>query len=455
SGLTVRQRWNAWKFRETLVEGGPSYFQTLHPSLGVPAEPVYQIPVKKTTQVPARAMNINESTAKGNADVINDLLRQGGVGSGDQGGNPFPGAPPRDLGDHVVIFHGDLATCERVQSVQSSRAAEKTPWRRLQFVVFVFGLFHLKMAAADAIWRIYLMSKSSHEDANSLMRYVAIIRPKETGKMGTNPGFRRMHQVIQHVGMVLRLDCWRVEVARRTKGKHADLESWAESKPDWKTIVDYSERMVTEYVANNDTFEDNELRPTAERDTQFENSQLRNRDFLLYEELTWTMNWGDIGAVENCFLPSIMIFKATAKHKYASQMTKLLFNLHFVYPPRLSRAIRLNWLCNPTGKPGKFRAVDWLVERNNLYTKSIYGGKYSNHTVSRIIAESAIIETYRGCIDNMESNFQLTNRTVVHTDPSMTQTRSKLAGYVKEHSPHEQKPGRKVKHVIENNMSLG
>ena len=29
----------------------------------------------------------------------------------------------------------------------------------------------------------------------------------------------------------------------------------------------------------------------------------------------------------------------------------------------------MNWLCNPTGHPDCFRAVDWVVERNNLYTK--------------------------------------------------------------------------------------
>ncbi|KAI0040178.1 hypothetical protein FA95DRAFT_1503220, partial [Auriscalpium vulgare] len=119
------------------------------------------------------------------------------------------------------------------------------------------------------------------------------------------------------------------------------------------------------------------------------------------------------------------------------------------------RAIRLNWLCNPTGKRGKFRAIDWLVERNNLYTKSIYGGKNSNHTVSRIIDESAIIETYQSCIDNMETNFQLTSRTVSHTDPGMQRTLAKLAEYIKEHAPHEQKPGRKVAYEIVNKMSKG
>jgi hypothetical protein len=29
----------------------------------------------------------------------------------------------------------------------------------------------------------------------------------------------------------------------------------------------------------------------------------------------------------------------------------------------------MNILCNPTGTNSRFRAIDWLVEHNNLYTK--------------------------------------------------------------------------------------
>ena len=34
-----------------------------------------------------------------------------------------------------------------------------------------------------------------------------------------------------------------------------------------------------------------------------------------------------------------------------------------------SRAVRYHMLINPTGLAGKFRAVDWCVELNNLFTK--------------------------------------------------------------------------------------
>ena len=50
-------------------------------------------------------------------------------------------------------------------------------------------------------------------------------------------------------------------------------------------------------------------------------------------------------------------------------MAMSLLELHYIYTPELRNVILRNWLCNPTGKLGQFRGVDWLVERNNLYTK--------------------------------------------------------------------------------------
>jgi hypothetical protein len=47
------------------------------------------------------------------------------------------------------------------------------------------------------------------------------------------------------------------------------------------------------------------------------------------------MNTGDIGRVEASFLSWIHIFKATGKHKYASQISRFLTNLQFNYPEAL------------------------------------------------------------------------------------------------------------------------
>ncbi|KAF8331613.1 uncharacterized protein EI90DRAFT_2885346, partial [Cantharellus anzutake] len=60
-----------------------------------------------------------------------------------------------------------------------------------------------------------------------------------------------------------------------------------------------------------------------------------------------------------------------------------------------AQVIRSHWVCNPSGRPDGFRGVDWLVERNNLYTKAGEPAySHSNRTLTHIINQSSLIETY-------------------------------------------------------------
>lgn len=77
------------------------------------------------------------------------------------------------------------------------------------------------------------------------------------------------------------------------------------------------------------------MKPEESHDLQFKNALLLNKYFLLYEELSYTMNCGDIGRVETCIVDWIPILKAIGKHKYALHMQNFLLNIHFVYPAGL------------------------------------------------------------------------------------------------------------------------
>jgi hypothetical protein len=91
--------------------------------------------------------------------------------------------------------------------------------------------------------------------------------------------------------------------------------------------------------------------------------------FLLYEEMSHALNYGDIGRVESLFTPWIYLFRGVGKHKYGHQMEKFMTDLHFHYPAKLQDAVHYNILVNPSGREGAFRGVDWVVELQNLYMK--------------------------------------------------------------------------------------
>ncbi|KAK7050478.1 hypothetical protein R3P38DRAFT_2605107 [Favolaschia claudopus] len=370
SGLTRRERFNAWKFLLDLITFGPIYFNQFRAEHGKP-EMVEQVPIVKMRWAPARSMDIKQSTVAGNIEVIPNLLQQGGVGDPSQDINSVWEQDVRSMLGYVILFHGDLGTGERILSLLQRRSIEHNPWERYQYVIYVMGLFHLKMACADAIWRIFIEPKGGREDANSLMQFVALHRPKETGKIASDPGFRRMHEVIMHTGAALRLDAWRVELLRRNSAWKS-LDDFVASKPTYKLLVEISEYIASHYVAGAEDLNIYEVRAkkASSRDQQHENILQMHQYFCLYEEMSFAMNFGDIGRVETLFPPWIYLFKAIGKHKYAAHMIKFMIDVHFVYPEGLRHAIRYNMLPNPKGEEGKCRAVDWVVEQMiNLPTK--------------------------------------------------------------------------------------
>ncbi|KAG6908018.1 hypothetical protein DXG01_006485 [Tephrocybe rancida] len=449
SGLTRRERYNAWVFMRDLFEHGPEDFKKHWSALGQP-KIIEQIPVVKSHQVHARMMDTPCSTPAENAQVIEDLLsRQAGVGDPKED----PHSDTVDVGNEVILVFGDLGVGERIQSVVASRSEETTPWRRMQYVVYGLGLFHVKMACADAIWRMFISKKESHNesDQHSLMKHVSILRPKETRKIETKPGFRRMHEIIQDVGTVSRLDCWRIEAK---KMGFPSLEAYGASNPTFEELKSCAEKMCRTYVATKD-FESMRSQSSNVRDKVNKNLRLRQQYFLLYDEITNKMNLGDIGGVETCFLPWIWLFQACGKHKYATYMRKYLRDVHFVYPEGLRRAVRMSILVNPTGKPGHFRGVDWWVEHNNLYIKRIYGGKFSNHTKHNILKESPLIGVFKNTRIQVERMFRMFNKTTRHSRPDMIKTFAKLATHLKDNKSHVKRAGRSTLYSIPNYLAKG
>ncbi|KAF9234422.1 hypothetical protein BU15DRAFT_14021, partial [Melanogaster broomeanus] len=98
--------------------------------------------------------------------------------------------------------------------------------------------------------------------------------------------------------------------------------------------------------------------------------------------------------------------------------------------------------------PMKWRAVDWCVELNNLFTKVKNGGKGSNRSIERIILESPLVQVYRNVQGIIERNFELTHLTTNHAAPDMKKTFMKLLKHLALNSPHEVTIGRKSHHGI-------
>lgn len=310
-----------------LVESGPDYFKDFRDTLRHP-EPIEEpIPVEKTKIIPVQSMDIPNSTVDGNITTIGKLLDQTGL-------SQLAEEQHADKIDpYITMFHGDLGTGERIQTARRRRSIESTVQNRLQHVVFVMGLFHLKMACAETIWRVFINDpKARTEDQRtSFYSNFKILRPRDSSGLSTSFKFRPIHEAVGHIGRCRRLDCWRIVLEERG---FSDLQGLAESKPTWDDI-----KKIASVVA--DTFIPDIRRLTSlckgdpnNRDHEFENNLAFNRYATMYEEITYAMNYGDIGRVELCLLQWVPLFEAVGKKKYAYQTLKLVYELNHLFPEK-------------------------------------------------------------------------------------------------------------------------
>ncbi|KZT73986.1 hypothetical protein DAEQUDRAFT_660942, partial [Daedalea quercina L-15889] len=78
SGLDRRECFNAWLFKRDLFLYGPEYFRKFAMKLG-DLEEIDSIPLTKSRQIPAEAMDINQSSVQGNVEALRTLFKQLGV----------------------------------------------------------------------------------------------------------------------------------------------------------------------------------------------------------------------------------------------------------------------------------------------------------------------------------------------------------------------------------------
>lgn len=181
------------------------------------------IPPAKTMHIPCRAIDINSSTNDGQGQIIDNLFMQPNLG------DPTDTPGVEDIREHVVLVHRDLGTGERLAAIKESHAIERKPVRRLQMIIFILGLFHLLMACADVIWKMFIEPKELRSSPDSLYQHACKIRPHDSGRIGSKPGFQLIHDLTHQCAFARMLDIWRVEV-KKHKG-FVSLSNYAASKP--------------------------------------------------------------------------------------------------------------------------------------------------------------------------------------------------------------------------------
>jgi len=325
-GFDHHCEFRVWLFLRDLVEHGPTYFQQFRNELSLPTPIGESIPVAKTHVTPLQSLDISNSTVTGNIDTIEKLLEQTGLGDYE------PPTPTVSLDGQVLLLHGDLGTGDRINSARQWRSIETSPRNRLQFAVFIMGLFHTKMACTETIWRVFLKDpKARHEDTSFYSDF-KILRPRDSSALSGTFKYRPIHDAIRHIGACRRLDCLRVMVQ---EDQYTSLQAFADSQPRWGRVQVLARAAVRRFLPYPDELPPIQNKEPEERDEQLENSIGFNIYSALYEEMSYAMDHGDIGRVEMCLIAWAPLFEAAGKKKYSHHTIKLVHDLNHTFPPKM------------------------------------------------------------------------------------------------------------------------
>lgn len=337
------------------------------------------IEVHKTNVYPLPAMNINESSTAGNAEVVDTVMKELKL---DQ--------TKHDFADFVKPIAGDQLSIARLRSIVEARSGNEGGPGSYSWAVFVPGLFHYKIAATVGFFHTHL-GKLGHDTVNpgSLAAHNAALGRKPI-LITSLPPFRTCRDLI-FISLYARLFHCLLLVANKPS---ATLDEYAEDL-SFDELVTHAEEVIDRYTDGRTV---HRLRRARKKDGEeygdmvFENAILFLRDGLILREFCDAVKDGDSGRIITVLKLLALSYRGSGRTKYAQEALFLVHNLTNVWPKSLVYVFKSlhmlcdfdltsdsdhtyrdcilnNWLVNTTGKTGGFCEVDLLQEHLNYWIK--------------------------------------------------------------------------------------
>ncbi|EIW77927.1 hypothetical protein CONPUDRAFT_61695 [Coniophora puteana RWD-64-598 SS2] len=341
----------------------------------------YTIDIHKTNVHPLAAMNIDESSTVGNANVIRSIIEQLGLTMD----NP-------EFAHTAKLVVGDQLSLARDRVIEATLAGNEGGARALRWAIWVPGLFHYKMAATQGIMLTHL-GLSNHDLSNpaSLLAHNSVLRRKHI-LASALPPFRTCRDLIFVSLYACVLHCLLLVSKKRS------LKDLADGLTVGK-LRKYAEEVVSKYADNREV---EELRMAREDpsvagrgDMVYENAKLFLRDALILRDFTDAVKIGHSGRVVRVLKVWALSYRGAGRSKYAYETLNLIHHLQNVWPERLKCVVLNNWLANPTGKPNAFVEVDLVQEHLNFWIKNYYQAHGSNASWEWLAVVSPCVDALR------------------------------------------------------------
>ncbi|KAF8605760.1 hypothetical protein BDV93DRAFT_438162, partial [Ceratobasidium sp. AG-I] len=335
---------------------------------------IHRIPNNTSTKAyPMATSNINEGSAAGCRDALNNILLQ------------QLKLPPTVVNSIFVIIGGDLGTIKKICALKTLE--ESCPHGYPTFIskMPLIQLWHMGWADLARIINTH-WGRATSSDPSSLWYNCGSLGRKV--KPGVRPEYYPALALVTDTLEADVLDCWRLILNTNDLNTYFSTLS---SRPSGSEMFAKAEQLVSLWadvpLAHKSDLRRSQDLPAQGRSTTrsrkkrkkclssaelegfkgdhcLANFILRLRDSLWHYEFNWAIADGDIGRAMQIMFVWQFTFAGSGASKYMTELLELACGFLYEFPPALQRALMNNWLCNFSGLPGCWFPMDLMQEHH-------------------------------------------------------------------------------------------
>ncbi|EAU91991.2 hypothetical protein CC1G_05978 [Coprinopsis cinerea okayama7 len=390
----------------------------------------HKIDLHKTELYPLPAMNIDQSSITGNADVDEAIVKELRL-------DQHP-----DFLKRARVIIGDQLTVARFRSLETIRAGHETDYEGFFWGVWVPGLFHTKIADAHGVLLTHFGKPSSgSRNPGSLSFHNTVLDrlPITLNSKSAPPKFRIARDLIFTSLYARVLHCLLcVSGAGSLDDYLAKFTTYEDLSKHASEILD---QFASRDVVQSMRWKRKVTGDPNEGDMVFENAILFLADALVSREFTDAIKAGDSGRIFLVLKHFAFSFRGNGRLKYAYEMLYIIHNLSSVLPESMRRCVMNNWVLNPSGNPNSWVEGDLVQEHSNLKIKGGYKARGSNASWDWLALIAPCTEALRELANNMHSALGHDQGTK-HSDAKLDADIRALMDSLDEHSVYRMQPGR-------------
>ncbi|KAK7007149.1 hypothetical protein R3P38DRAFT_2793024 [Favolaschia claudopus] len=405
------------------------YSHRSDPSFNHPP-PVHQLPGGSENIIRGFVLETStfeEASYDGTLNVMNDTFRQLLLNSAEE--QKLTGI------QRIIAWMGDQLTVERLRGLWKYRHEDHNSFDRMDYMIPVFGWFHLVMAFANSIHKQYLGNSAA---IGSLRQAFDVLKRKGLITQSTKgPFWHNLDEALHHISEAHLRACW-LDIG--------NIDSLAALKSKSPAELRQMAAQLIRKYASREALNRMEDMGIAERDGVYQQWTMFNMDVIPYLLLRKAIKAGDIGLIEDLLPILLFRFAGSGFPKYTIEILELLQGLRQEWPPDVRDYVKkFCWLMTRTGKSNSWLPYDLAQEENICDIKVNYRSQGPGATMEHMGKISPAIPSLRKIQRHMEKQFGTNARGARHGVPDKEKDVALLTQHYMASKLHTFIPGRELK----------